>query len=112
MDVAYWLKDDCVEVNSAVTDHEEILARLSELMDAGGNISDNNNYREIFFGEEYRLYTDTFKDKTHLGTTLRFVKGVMIIAVTCGDVKSPGISAVTIPKGIYFPSNDIANNPA
>ena len=110
MDVAYWLKPDCVEVNSAVKDHVEVMARLVDLMDTGGNIDDSEFYSEIFFGEAYRIYTDTFKDKTSGVTFLRFAKGVVIVAISCGYVKMPGISAVTIPKGIYFPSNDAANN--
>ncbi len=112
MSVAYWLKTACVEVNSAVKDHDEVLSRLSELMNAGGNICDEENFTEIFFDEYNRTNTDTFKNSTSYGTVLRFVKGVVIFAVTCDGVKSPGISAVTVPDGIYFPSNDIANNPA
>ncbi len=112
MDVAHWLKSDCIEVNSAIKDHEEIMGRLSELIDKGGNISDGENFTEIFFGEQYRIYTNTFKNSSLISTTLRFVKGVVIIAVCCGGVKMPGISAVTIPNGIYFPSADVANNPA
>ena len=112
MDVAYWLKDDCIEVNAAVKDHAEVMARLVALMEAGGNIDDSDNYSENFFGEEYRIYTDTFKNLSLAATAFRFVKGVVIVAVSCGGVKAPGISAVTIPNGIYFPSNDVANNPA
>lgn len=91
------MKINCVEVNANINDHEEVIFRLVELMDAGGNLSDRDNYEEIFFGERYRIYRDSFKDESIGATILRFVEGVVIVATSCGGVKSPGISAVTIP---------------
>ena len=72
MSIAYWLKSDCVEVNSAVKDHDEVLSRLSELMNAGDSIDENST--EIFFDESLFPNTDTFKNSAEL-TVLRFVKG-------------------------------------
>ena len=119
MDVAYWLKTDCIEVNSNIKNHGEVRTKLADLMNAGGNLykwdeefSIGVSFKNIV-GGTHCTTTNSFKDEKHtIGGMLRFVSGVVIIAVEWSDINSPGISAVTIPKGIYFPSNDTANNPA
>ena len=121
MSVAYWMKNENVALNFNASYHEDVMLKLVELMDAGGNLSDVDNYEEIFFDEQSRVYKTSFKESKPLEsglrslaptTTLRFVDGVVIMAVTCDGVKMPGISAITIPNGIYYPSKNMANNPA
>ncbi len=132
MSVAYWMKNENVEVNADIKFHGDVMSRLVNLMDAGGNLLEwideflaatTITYEKIFLYNDYRIYADSFNDlqvkalvvakELGLGsTTLRFVDGVVIAANSCSDVQSPGISAVTIPKGIYFPSENVANNPA
>ncbi|MBR5914349.1 MAG: TerD family protein [Selenomonadaceae bacterium] len=131
MSVAYWMKSDCIEVNSNTNNHGELMKRLTELMDASGSLfkwdseflAGTISYAQIFSYEEYRIYTDSFNDdlckiavvtrESLLGsTTLRFIDGVVIAAISCSDVLSPIVAAVTIPNGIYFPSKDVSNNPA
>ena len=121
MSIAYWMKNENVALNFNASYHEDVMLKLVELMDAGGNLSDVDNYEEIFFDEQSRVYKTSFKESKPLEsglrslaptTTLRFVDGVVIMAVTCDGVKMPGISAITIPNGIYYPSKNMANNPA
>ena len=105
MSVAYWMKNENVEVNAAISDHEEVMQRLVELMDTGGNLSYRDNYENYFSLEIHRTYTDSFKELKPIETglrdlfststsRLRFIDGVVIIATTCDGVKMPGISAI------------------
>ena len=119
--IAYWMKNKTVAVNADINDHEEVMAKLIDLMNAGGHISNMDDYEENFSNELWRVCKTSFKENKPLETglsgllpptILRFVEGVVIVATSCGGVKSPGISAITIPEGIYFPSKDMANNPA
>ena len=120
MRVAYWMKNENVEVNAAISDHEEVMRKLVELMDAGENLSNRARYEGIILDKRpyYREYTDSFNtDSFNFNddgstTYIRFINGVVIVATSCDGVKSPGISAITIPNGIYFPSDNVANNPA
>ena len=38
MSIAYWLKNNCIEVNADIKDRETVMTKLSDLMDASGNI--------------------------------------------------------------------------
>ena len=114
MRVAYWMKNENVEVNSDIKFHGDVMSKLADLMDAGGNLDSimGTTYKNIVCGT-YCTNTDSFKNMKHgAGGVLRFVDGVVIVAVEWIDILSPGISAVTIPNGIYFPSDDVSNNPA
>ncbi len=118
MSVAYWMKNENVEVNADIKFHGAVMTRLVKLMDAGGNldmltnIPGTVNYKDIVTGT-HRTNTNSFKNMKHsIGGVLRFINGVVIVAVEWSDILSPGISAITIPKGIYFPSDNTANNPA
>ena len=114
MRVAYWMKNENVEVNADIKFHGDVMSKLADLMDAGGNLDSImvDCYKDIVRNSQ-RTNTDSFKNMKHsIGGVLRFINGVVIVAVEWGDILSPGVSAVTIPKGIYFPSDDVSNNPA
>lgn len=38
MSVAYWMKNENVEVNADIKFHGDVMTRLVKLMDAGGNL--------------------------------------------------------------------------
>ena len=118
MDVDYLLRKNYIIINPEAEDYEAVLSQLHYTMVDSGNVDSDEiyYYEKVLCNKDYREYVDTFQDlvpySSSSSTQVRFVKGVVILATACYGVKSPGIVALTIPNGIYFPSNDIANNPA
>ena len=118
MKVAYLLKKDSVIINSDAADYEQALSWLHSTMMDGGNVDENERYyyQKVLSNKDYRKCVETFMGylpySSSSSTQVWFVNGVVILATACYGIKSPGIVALTIPNGIYFPSESMSNNPA
>ena len=61
--VAYWLKNNCVEVNADIKDRETVMTKFVDLMDEGGNID----------FEKIEMYCGTYNSRRYLSCGRQFL---------------------------------------
>lgn len=87
------LKKDAIELNASVTTKADAIDKLIALHEKAGNLSDAAAYKNAILAREQQ------------GTTA-IGEGIAVPHAKSDSVKTPGLSAITVPSGIDYNAPD------
>ena len=87
------LKSESIVLGASPADKAAAINQLADLMEAGGNLSDKEQYKKDVFAREE-------SGTTGLGD------GIATPHAKSAGVKAPGLAAMTVPAGMDFASMD------
>ena len=87
------LKKDAIKLNASVLSKAEAVEELIDLHDKAGNLSDREAYRQAILARENQ------------GTTA-IGEGIAVPHAKSDSVKTPGLSAMTVPAGVDYGAPD------
>ena len=87
------LKKDAIALNVSLTDKEEAIDKLISLHEKAGNLADKAAYKEAILAREAQ------------GTTA-IGEGIAVPHAKSDSVKTPGLSAITVPGGVDYGAPD------
>ena len=87
------LKKDAIALNVSLTDKEEAIDKLISLHEKAGNLADKAAYKEAILAREAQ-------GSTAIG------EGIAVPHAKSGSVKTPGLSAITVPNGVDYGAPD------
>ena len=87
------LKKDAIKLNASVSSKAEAVEELIDLHDKAGNLSDREAYRQAILARENQ------------GTTA-IGEGIAVPHAKSDSVKTPGLSAMTVPAGVDYGAPD------
>lgn len=87
------LKKEAIELNVSVTSKEEAIQKMVSLHEKAGNLSDTAAYKEAILAREAQ------------GTTA-IGEGIAVPHAKSDSVRTPGLSAITVPKGVDYGAPD------
>lgn len=87
------LKKDAIKLNASVSSKAEAIEELIDLHDKAGNLSDREAYRQAILARENQ------------GTTA-IGEGIAVPHAKSDSVKTPGLSAMTVPAGVDYGAPD------
>lgn len=87
------LKADAIELNTSAATKSEAIDKLVSLHEAAGNLSDVAAYKEAILAREAQ------------GTTA-IGEGIAVPHAKSDSVKTPGLSAMTVPAGVDYEAPD------
>ena len=86
------LKKDAIALNVSLTDKEEAIDKLISLHEKAGNLADKAAYKEAILAREAQ------------GSTA--IEGIAVPHAKSDSVKTPGLSAITVPNGVDYGAPD------
>lgn len=87
------LKAEAIQLNTAVASKEEAIDKMIALHEKAGNLSDTAAYKEAILAREAQ------------GTTA-IGEGIAVPHAKSDSVKTPGLSAITVPGGVDYGAPD------
>ena len=93
MKITDLLKKDAIALNTAVASKSEAIDKMISLHNAVGNLSDVDSYKEAILARENQ------------GTTA-IGEGIAVPHAKSDSVKTPGLSAITVPGGVDYGAPD------
>ena len=87
------LKKDAIALNVSLTDKEEAIDKLISLHEKAGNLADKAAYKEAILAREAQ-------GSTAIG------EGIAVPHAKSDSVKTPGLSAITVPNGVDYGAPD------
>lgn len=87
------LKAEAIQLNTAVASKEEAIDKMIALHEKAGNLSDTAAYKEAILAREAQ------------GTTA-IGEGIAVPHAKSDSVKTPGLSAITVPGGVDYDAPD------
>ena len=87
------LKAEAIQLNTAVASKEEAIDKMIALHEKAGNLSDTAAYKEAILAREAQ------------GTTA-IGEGIAVPHAKSDSVKTPGLSAITVPGGVDYGASD------
>ncbi len=93
MRISSLLKPESIKIGGAAQDKDDAIAKLVDLMAAGGNVTDKNGYNEAVHAREAQ------------GTTA-LGEGIAIPHAKTASVSAPGLAAMTLPDGVDYDAPD------
>lgn len=93
MKITDLLKKDAIALNAAVASKSEAIDKMISLHNAVGNLSDVDSYKEAILARENQ------------GTTA-IGEGIAVPHAKSDSVKTPGLSAITVPGGVDYGAPD------
>ena len=87
------LKVEAIQLNTAVASKEEAIDKMIALHEKAGNLSDTAAYKEAILAREAQ------------GTTA-IGEGIAVPHAKSDSVKTPGLSAITVPGGVDYGAPD------
>lgn len=93
MKITDLLKKDAIALNTAVASKSEAIDKMISLHNAVGNLSDVDSYKEAILARESQ------------GTTA-IGEGIAVPHAKSDSVKTPGLSAITVPGGVDYGAPD------
>lgn len=87
------LKAEAIQLNTAVASKEEAIDKMIALHEKAGNLSDTAAYKEAILAREAQ------------GTTA-IGEGIAVPHAKSDSVKTPGLSAITVPRGVDYGAPD------
>ncbi len=93
MRISSLLKPESIKIGGAAQDKDDAIAKLVDLMAAGGNVTDKDGYNEAVHAREAQ------------GTTA-LGEGIAIPHAKTASVSAPGLAAMTLPEGVDYDAPD------
>ena len=93
MRISSLLKPESIKIGGAARDKDDAIAKLVDLMAAGGNVTDKDGYNEAVHAREAQ------------GTTA-LGEGIAIPHAKTASVSAPGLAAMTLPDGVDYDAPD------
>ena len=93
MRISSLLKPESIKIGGAAQDKDDAIAKLVDLMAAGGNVTDKDGYNEAVHAREAQ------------GTTA-LGEGIAIPHAKTASVSAPGLAAMTLPDGVDYDAPD------
>lgn len=91
------LKKDAIELNTSVASKNDAIDKLIALHEKAGNLVDVNAYKEAILAREAQ-------GSTAIG------EGIAVPHAKSESVKTPGLSAITVPNGVDYEALDGKNS--
>lgn len=91
------LKKDAIELNTSVASKSDAIDKLIALHEKAGNLLDVNAYKEAILAREAQ-------GSTAIG------EGIAVPHAKSESVKTPGLSAITVPSGVDYGAPDGKNS--
>lgn len=91
------LKKDAIELNTSVASKSDAIDKLIALHEKAGNLVDVNAYKEAILAREAQ-------GSTAIG------EGIAVPHAKSESVKTPGLSAITVPNGVDYEALDGKNS--
>ena len=91
------LKKDAIELNTSVASKSDAIDKLVALHEKAGNLLDVNAYKDAILAREAQ-------GSTAIG------KGIAVPHAKSESVKTPGLSAITVPNGVDYEAPDGKNS--
>ena len=91
------LKKDAIELNTSVASKSDAIDKLVALHEKAGNLLDVNAYKDAILAREAQ-------DSTAIG------EGIAVPHAKSESVKTPGLSAITVPNGVDYEAPDGKNS--
>lgn len=87
------LKKDAIELNTSVASKSDAIDKLVALHEKAGNLLDVNAYKDAILAREAQ-------GSTAIG------EGIAVPHAKSESVKTPGLSAITVPNGVDYEAPD------
>ena len=97
MKIIYLLKKDAIELNTSVASKSDAIDKLVALHEKAGNLLDVNAYKDAILAREAQ-------GSTAIG------EGIAVPHAKSESVKTPGLSAITVPNGVDYEAPDGKNS--
>lgn len=91
------LKKDAIELNTSVASKSDAIDKLVALHEKAGNLLDVNAYKDAILAREAQ-------GSTAIG------EGIVVPHAKSESVKTPGLSAITVPNGVDYEAPDGKNS--
>lgn len=91
------LKKDAIELNTSVASKSDAIDKLVALHEKAGNLVDVNAYKDAILAREAQ-------GSTAIG------EGIAVPHAKSESVKTPGLSAITVPNGVDYEAPDGKNS--
>ena len=91
------LKKDAIELNTSVASKSDAIDKLVALQEKAGNLLDVNAYKDAILAREAQ-------GSTAIG------EGIAVPHAKSESVKTPGLSAITVPNGVDYEAPDGKNS--
>ena len=91
------LKKDAIELNTSVASKSDAIDKLVALHEKAGNLLDVNAYKDAILAREAQ-------GSTAIG------EGIAVPHAKSESVKTPGLSAITVPNGVDYEAPDGKNS--